>query len=74
MIIAVQSIFTGSGSDEIGDTRKVHWFYFDASGTIDYWVCVNDKCETFFLLFLIYYLPILKSQFKIEKCSYNPVL
>ena len=51
MIIAVQSIFTGSGSDEIGDTRKVHWFYFDASGTIDYWVCVNDKCETFFYYF-----------------------
>ena len=65
MIIAVQSIFTGSGSDEIGDTRKVHWFYFDASGTIDYWVCVNDKCESLFLLFLKY-LPILKLQFKIE--------
>ena len=65
MIIAVQSIFTSGGSDEIGDTRKVHWFYFDASGTIDYWVCVNDKCESLFLLFLKY-LPILKSQFKIE--------
>ena len=65
MIIAVQSIFTGSGSDEIGDTRKVHWFYFDASGTINYWVCVNDKCETLFLLFFKY-LPILKPKFKIE--------
>ena len=46
MIIAVQSIFTGSGSYEIGDTRKVHWFYFDASGTIDYWVCVSVQSES----------------------------
>ena len=65
MIIAVQSIFTSGGTDEIGDTRKVHWLYIDASGAIDYWVCVNDKCESLFLLFLKY-LPILKLQFKIE--------